>query len=135
MNETATLLTNFGFTARDAVKIAHRAHENGLTLEHVQAWISEAQQSTSLYNPRGFVRARIEDGDKMVRRPEVDPHITDRQHYKDWSPNSPSPRPKLRFPPTQTCTCGRVVYETRICPDCGTCPTCCTCELEEPTEE
>lgn len=135
MNDTATLLADFGFTARDAVKIARRAHENGLTLEHVQAWIHEAQRSTSLHNPHGFVRARIEDGDKMVRRPEGHPHITDRQRYLAWSPDPRSSRPKLRFPPRQTCACGRVVYATRICPHCRTCPTCCTCRLEEPTEE
>ena len=86
MNDIAALLTDFGFTARDAVKIAHRAHENGLALEHVQAWIHEAEQSTSLHNPHGFVRARIEDGDKIVRRPEGDPHTTDRQRYLRWLP-------------------------------------------------
>lgn len=129
MNDMAALLTDFGFTAKDAKKIAQTAHENGLTPDHVQAWISEAEQSTSLYNPHGFVRARIEDGDKLVRRPEGDAHITNRNRYLQWSAASRFPRPKLRFPPTQTCACGRVVYETRICPDCSTCPTCCNCEV------
>ena len=135
MNDTATLLISFGFTARDAIKIARCAHEKGLTLEHVQAWIHEAEQSTSLYNPHGFVRARIEDGDKMVRRPEGDPHIANRQRYLGWSPRRLHIRFQRSYPLTQACACGRVVYATHICPDCGTCPTCCTCDPTLQDEE
>lgn len=135
MNDTATLLLNFGFTARDAVKIARRAHENGLTLEHVQAWIREAEQSTSLHNPHGFVRARIEDGDKLPPQHKVDPHISDRHRYvTEWAVHRGQLSITTR-PVTQTCTCGRVVYASHICPDCATCPTCCTCQPAEPNEE
>lgn len=135
MNDTATLLIAFGFTARDAIKIARRAHENDLTLEDVQDWIDEARQSTSLYNPGGFVRARLEDGDKIVRRPDGDPYIANRQRHLRWSTTSRSRTPRPHPPLTQACTCGRVVYATHICPDCAACPTCCTCPVEEPTEE
>jgi len=113
MNPTASLLTDFGFTPRDAIKIARRARENDLTLAHVQAWIHEAQQSTSLYNPRGFVRARIEDGDKTLCRPKGPGHHS----------------------LTHTCTCGRIVYASHICLDCDRCPTCCTCEPDPPLKE
>jgi len=135
MNETATLLNDFGFTASAAAKIAHRAHENGLTLEHVQAWIHEAEQSTSLYNPQGFVRARLEAGDKPALRPQGDPHITDRKRYLGWTPVSHRPTLPRHLQPTQICTCGRVIYAAHICPDCDTCPKCCTCYLEEPNKE
>lgn len=135
MNDTATLLHTFGFTTRDAVKIASRAHDKGLTLDHVQAWIDEAQGSTSIYNPLGFVRARLEDGDKPVRPPAGDPHVVNRQRYVDWARHTRF-RPAYRSKHTvQTCACGIVVYTTRLCPDCGTCAKCCTCDQADPNKE
>lgn len=135
MNEIAALLIEFGFTATDAPKIARRAHQNALTLADVQAWIDEAYRSRSIHNPRGFVRARIRSGDKIVSWPAADCHHTnrrtsahDRQRYANWLPGP-------RTPITHTCACGRVVYASHICPDCGTCPTCCTCDLANQHKE
>lgn len=71
MDAITDLLQGFGFTRRDARKIAQKARENDLTLTDVQAWIDEADASTSLTNPQGFVRARIQDGDKAPPRSTV----------------------------------------------------------------
>ena len=113
MNEIAALLVEFGFTLRDAGRVTRSAHQNNLTLADVQAWIDEARASTSLHNPRGFVRARIQDGDKTAHRSAAARHQS----------------------LTHTCACGRVVYASHICPDCGTCPKCCACEPAEPNNE
>ena len=135
MNAIATLLVDFGFTLRDAGRITECAHENGLDLADVQAWIDEARSSTSLHNPRGFVRARIQDGDKPPPAVAADCHHTPYRRYK-------SQRFYVHtFPPsgakaiTQTCKCGRVVYKTHFCNECGLCPTCCECEPPNPDKE
>lgn len=135
MNEMAALLIQFGFTLRDAGRITQSAQENNLALADVQAWIDEARASTSLHNPRGFVRARIQDGDKLVHRSEGDPHITDRHRYlTQWS--LPLTQAKITTRAlTQTCTCGRVVYVDRVCEECGLCPTCCECEPADQDKE
>jgi len=81
MNDTATLLRDFGFTIEASKKIARSAHKNNLTPADVQAWIDEARSSTSLHNPLGFVRARLQSGDKLPPRSSTDPHTTSRHHY------------------------------------------------------
>ena len=135
MNKSIALLTDFGFTKKDAQKIAKRAHENRLTLADIQAWINEAMSSRSLHNPMGFVRARLQDGDKL-RSPQVtDPHRAHRQYYKTQfnhlHPNQADTQPDL----TQICTCGRAVWKDRICKDCGLCPKCCQCSPENIDKE
>ena len=87
MNQTAQVLNDFGFTARDAKRIAERAQKNGLSLADIQAWIDEAQASTSLHNPLGFVRARLQDGDRLPPAARPDCHQTNRRRYFEWDPS------------------------------------------------
>lgn len=81
MDAITGILQDFGFTKRDANKIAQQAYQNDLTVDDVQAWIDEAETSTSIYNPCGFVRARIEDGDKLPPRAAADCHHRRRYKY------------------------------------------------------
>lgn len=135
MNEITALLAAFGFTAKDAKIIAEKAHENGLDQADVQAWIDEAQASRSLYNPLGFVRLRIQDGDRLTGQAAAGRHHADRQRYKTlWDPTSVSLHGHFNHA-TRTCECGRVVYATRFCPECDLCPTCCECQPAGPDEE
>lgn len=158
MNDAAALLFAFGFTTRDAARIAERALANDLNLTDIQAWIDEAQRSTSLNNPLGFVRARLQSGDKVPSRPAADcrhgsrrSSYSDRQRYAEWiRKDIASSRrtsqldrqrddEQIRNPPrsaVQTCRCGRVVYATRLCPECDRCPTCCECvPADQPDEQ
>lgn len=113
MNELANTLYHFGFTKASAIAIAARARDKGLALADAQAWIQEAQTSTSLRNPLGFVRARLQDGDKLNARAPAASH----------------------HPQTATCKCGRLVPLIHICTDCYLCPYCCTCLLPYEDEE
>lgn len=135
MSEVTQILKAFGFTARDAKKIAVQAEENGLSVEDVQAWIDEATASTSLHNPYGFVRARLQDGDKMPSLQPLERRHVHRQRYKAQFahayPNTPHNEPDI----TQTCACGQPVWKDRICPDCGLCPACCTCPSTDTHKE
>jgi len=58
------LLTEFGYDAHTACLIAAQARRHSLTHADIEAWIAEATASHSLTNPLGFVRARIQGGDK-----------------------------------------------------------------------
>lgn len=135
MNEAITLLKAFGFTAREAEKIAKRAYENNLSLTDIQAWIDEAKASISLFNPRGFVRARLQDGDRLPQHITVDPHIAQRHRYQRWAAHADNRTIDTNHVATQTCTCGRVVWQTSICKDCGLCSKCCRCNPENLDEE
>jgi hypothetical protein len=135
MMEAIALLKDFGFTARDAPKIAERAYENNLTLADIQAWIDEARTSTSLNNPLGFVRARLQEGDRLPVPMLSDPHTTNRHRYvTQWAVRHGQLSVRTT-PITQTCTCGRVTWADRFCEDCGLCSTCCKCPPEEINEE
>lgn len=134
-NGTIALLKAFGFTARDAKKITRQVEKNGLAIEDVQAWIDEAQASTSLNNPLGFVRARLQDGDKLPQHITVDPHIIQRHHYQGWTAHLNNHAAGANRVATQTCACGRVVWQTSICEACGLCRACCTCTPENLDEE
>lgn len=135
MSEITEILTAFGFTAGDAKKIAVQVEENGLSLEDVQAWIDEAQASNSLHNPHGFVRARLQDGDKMPSLQPLERRHVHRQRYKTQFshayPDTPHNEPDL----TQTCTCGKAFWKTSFCEHCGKCPDCCTCASTDTHKE
>jgi hypothetical protein len=60
----AEMLQAFGYDSKTAQQLSTAATRKGLNVEDVQAWIEEAQGSHSLNNPLGFVRARLQDGDK-----------------------------------------------------------------------
>lgn len=135
MIEAITLLKDFGFTAREAEKIAKRAYENNLSLTDIQAWIDEARASTSLHNPLGFVRARLQDGDKLPTHILTDPHIANRHRYQTQWDRRRARAVGSYTTTTQTCKCGHIIYKTHICPECGMCPTCCECPPEETNEE
>jgi len=127
MDEVTSLLHAFGFTARDAHKIARQVEKNGLSLEDVKAWVDEANNSTSLLNPLGFVRARLQDGDKAPARVPLERRHLDRHRYlTQWNVRR-SHQSLSTAMITQTGTCGHVCWKDRICADCGQCPTCCTC--------
>lgn len=113
MTKDQDLLTSFGFTTRAACQIIVAAYHKGLTYSDIKAWITEAESSTSIINPLGFVRSRLQNGDKPP-------------------PVTTTASPHLA---TQICTCGRLVPATHICPDCHLCPTCCTCDLPNSHKE
>lgn len=105
MSDMTDLLNNFGFSIQDSHNIEVMAYRRNLTLADVQAWINEATHSKTITNPCGFVRSRIQTGDKtpaLGRRPRT--HLS-----------------------TFTCTCGRVIATPQACPNCDKCPHCCTC--------
>ena len=135
MNETATLLHNFGFPTKLAKSLADIAYGNGLSLANVQAWIDEARSSTSLTNPLGFVRARLQDGDKLPEEAPVDCHVTQRHRFHIQFHRAYPKSSNHLSVTTQTCTCGQVVWKDRICENCGLCPACCQCDLEDTHKE
>lgn len=85
MKTITTLLTEFGFTRRTATVLSQSANKHGLTPKDVLAWITEARSSTTLHNPRGFVRARIVDGDSPPTPPIKPGSREDRRRYLTWS--------------------------------------------------
>lgn len=135
MSETTTLLTAFGFTAKDAKIIADQALGHDLTPADVQAWIEEAQTSTTLHNPLGFVRARLRDGDKLPAIDVADCHQIQRHRYLDWGRGIHANRPGTSPHPIQACACGHVVWKSSLCHTCGLCPSCCKCPLAEIDKE
>lgn len=62
--ETRDLLTGFGYDAHTACLIMSYARRHELTYADIEAWIVEATTSQTIRNPLGFVRARIQGGDK-----------------------------------------------------------------------
>lgn len=135
MNEVITLLKAFGFTARDAKKVAARALENNLELPDIQAWIDEARSSTSLHNPLGFVRARLQDGDKLPDRSAADCRHIHRQRYQDQFSHLPTYAATHVHAITRTCTCGHVFWIDSFCEDCDLCPLCCKCDPKDLDKE
>lgn len=128
MDAVLTLLTAFGFTAAAAKIIAQQAYNHGLTTPDVQAWINEAQASTSLTNPLGFVRARLQAGETLPERSLDDRHILQRHRYQQWASHSNRSQAGPHRAATQACSCGRVVWQDTLCENCGLCSKCCTCE-------
>jgi hypothetical protein len=63
-NDTRDLLTGFGYDEHTACLIASYARRHDLTHADIEAWIVEATTSQTIRNPLGFVRARIQGGDK-----------------------------------------------------------------------
>ncbi len=103
--ETRKILTDFGYDEHAARLIASYAHRHDLTQADIENWIVEAQTSQTITNPLGFVRARIQGGDKLPSsRTAVSTHA-DRQRY----------------------------LVTDACPKCGTYP--CVCDWDPETED
>lgn len=135
MSKTAALLFDFGFPTKLAKRLADTAHTNGLDQADVQDWLDEARSSHTLNNPLGFVRARLQEGDKLPKKIRVDPHIARRHRYLSWTAHLNGRAANPSRIATQTCVCGHVVWKTSICSDCGLCPTCCQCEPTDLDEE
>lgn len=93
MKDLVGILVEFGFTLKTAGELAQRALDNGLTPDDVRAWIREARISHSLYNPLGFVRVRLEDGDKPPTTPTTASLASNRNRYNEWAQPAPRPRP------------------------------------------
>lgn len=103
-NDTHDLLTGFGYDAHTACLIASYARRHDLTHADIEAWIVEATTSQTIRNPLGFVRARIQGGDKPP------PPRTSRSTHAD----------RQRY------------VSSHFCPDCQTWP--CICEWDPETE-
>lgn len=102
--DTRKLLTDFGYDAHTACLVAAQARRHNLTHADIEAWIIEARTSHTIHNPLGFVRARIQNGDKP--------------------PSSNASR---------STHANRSRYLTQFaCPKCGTYP--CVCDWNPETE-
>jgi len=76
--DTLELLEGFGYDSHTAHLIAIQAHKHGLTPADVATWLYEAENSRTIRNPRGFVRARITNGDKPpLSRSSRSTHLPD----------------------------------------------------------
>lgn len=79
------LLIGFGYDTHVALAVANDARRNHLTPANVAAWIDEALTSTTLSNPRGFVRARIRDGHQPPQPLDrLRQAHASRQRYRGW---------------------------------------------------
>lgn len=84
MDPITELLKSFGFETQAAKTLTEQARGNGLTLRDVNDWLIEARKSTTLYNPRGFVRSRLRVG---ARVPTLANRITaeiERNRWQGW---------------------------------------------------
>lgn len=63
-NTIRKILTDFGYDGHTACLVAAQARRHELTQADIEAWIAEASISHTIQNPLGFVRARIQGGDK-----------------------------------------------------------------------
>jgi hypothetical protein len=102
--DTRDLLTGFGYDGHTACLIASYARRHELTYADIEAWIVEAQTSRTIRNPLGFVRARIQGGDKPPSSSTSRSTHADRRRYLTQS----------------------------ACPTCGTYP--CICDWDPETE-
>jgi len=102
--DTRETLIEFGYDAHTACLIASYARRHKLTQTDVEAWIVEAQTSQTIRNPLGFVRARIQGGDKPPRPEALRSTHEDRHRY----------------------------VSEHFCPDCQTWP--CICNWDPETE-
>lgn len=102
--DTRDLLTGFGYDGHTACLIASYARRHDLTHADIEAWIIEARTSHTIHNPLGFVRARIQNGDKPPH-----PDASRSTHHD------------------------RTRYLTQFaCPKCGTYP--CVCDWDPTAE-
>lgn len=79
--ETRELLTDFGYDPHTACLIAAQARRHKLTYDDIEVWIAEAYTSKTIRNPLGFVRARIQGGDKPPSSRTAGSTHADRQRY------------------------------------------------------
>lgn len=79
--ETRELLIHFGYDGHTACLIAAHARRHSLTYADIEAWIAEAYTSQTIRNPLGFVRARIQGGDKPPSSSTSRSTHADRQRY------------------------------------------------------
>lgn len=80
-DDAQALLTHFGYDGHTARLIAAHARRNKLTYADIEAWIAEAYTSQTIHNPLGFVRARIQRGDKPPSPSASRSTHDDRQRY------------------------------------------------------
>ena len=80
-NETRELLISFGYDGHTACLVAAQARRHNLTHDDITAWIAEARASHTIHNPLGFVRARIQGGDKPPSSSASRSTHDDRQRY------------------------------------------------------
>lgn len=80
-NETYKLLIRFGYDSHTVALLTAQAHHHNLTHADIAAWIVEAQTSRTINNPLGFVRARIQGGDKPPSSSASRSTHADRQRY------------------------------------------------------
>jgi len=99
------ILTDFGYDDHTACLIASYARRHDLTQADIEAWITEASTSQTIRNPLGFVRARIQRGDKPPSSRSIISTHEDRQRY----------------------------LVKGACPRCGTYP--CMCDWDPETED
>jgi len=104
-NTIRKILTNFGYDTHTACVVAAQARRHNLTQADIEAWIVEASTSLTIHNPRGFVRARIQGGDKPPSSSTSRSTHADRHRYL------------VQF----------------ACPKCGTYP--CICDWDPEAED
>lgn len=112
MNQVHELLTAFGYDERTTRLLATAATKHGLTADHVAGWIEEAKNSHLLNNPPGFVRAKIQNGDKP-------PSPASREHHHD--PRRQSRKARHRY----------LTQFPAYCPRCNNSPCVCAWVQEQ----
>lgn len=80
-NAIRKILTDFGYDGHTACVVAAQARRHDLTQADIEAWIVEATTSATIHNPLGFVRARIQGGDKPPSSSASRSTHHDRQRY------------------------------------------------------